>query len=30
MNEFGFVADNEINDDFGFVADVEEASTQPV
>lgn len=29
MNEFGFVADNEINDDFGFVADVEEVKTQP-
>ena len=30
MNEFGFVADNEINDNFGFVADDEEVSTQPV
>lgn len=30
MNEFGFVADNEINDNFGFVADVEEVKTQPV
>ena len=30
MNEFGFVADNEINDTFGFVADVEEVKTQPV
>ena len=30
MNEFGFVADNEINDNFGFVADNEEVSTQPV
>ena len=29
MNEFGFVADNEINDNFGFVADVEEVKTQP-
>lgn len=29
MNEFGFVADNEINDDFGFVADVKEVKTQP-
>lgn len=30
MNEFGFVADNEINDNFGFVADVEEVKTQPI
>lgn len=30
MNEFGFVADNEINDNFGFVADVEKVKTQPV
>ena len=30
MNEFGFVADNKINDNFGFVADVEEVKTQPV
>lgn len=30
MNEFGFVADNEINDNFGFVADVEEVKTQSV
>ena len=30
MNEFGFVADNEINDNFGFVADVEEVKTQSI
>ena len=30
MNEFGFVADSEINDNFGFVADVEEVKTQPI
>lgn len=30
MNEFGFVTDNEIKDNFGFVADDEEVSTQPV
>ena len=30
MNEFGFVADNEINDNFGFVADVKEVKTQPI
>ena len=30
MNEFGFVADNEINDNFGFVADDEEVKTQSI
>lgn len=30
MNEFGFVADNEINDNFGFVADAEEVKTQSI